>query len=53
MSKAAKLRADLGYPVIDADGHWLEYSPVVLEAMRKIGRDVATKAIRMGGGRVR
>lgn len=53
MSQAAKLRADLGHPVIDADGHWLEYSPVVVEAMRKIGGDIATKAIRSGGGRVR
>ena len=48
----AKLRADLGHPVIDADGHWLEYAPVVAEAMRKIGGDAALRAMRINGDRV-
>lgn len=49
---AAQLRSELGHPVIDADGHWLEYGPVVVEGMRKIGGSVATNAVRTNGGRV-
>ena len=52
-SDGARLRADLGHPVIDADGHWLEYAPVVGEAMRKIGGDAAVRAMRINGERVR
>ena len=52
-SDGAKLRAELGHPVIDADGHWLEYGPVVGEAMRKIGGDAAVRAMQINGGRVR
>lgn len=50
--QAAKLRESLGHPVIDADGHWLEYGPIVVEAMRKIGGPVATQAVTANGGRV-
>ena len=50
--KAEDLRASLGHPVIDADGHWLEYGPVVVEAMKKIGGSVATQAVQTNGGRV-
>ena len=49
---AVKLRQDLGHPVVDADGHWLEYAPVVREAMEAIGGQVATRAMEMGGSRV-
>jgi predicted TIM-barrel fold metal-dependent hydrolase len=31
----AEIRAQLGHPVIDGDGHWLEYTPVFAERMRK------------------
>ena len=50
--EGARLRADLGHPVIDADGHWLEYGPVVAEAMRKIGGEAAVRAMRINGDRV-
>lgn len=53
MSQAAKLRESLPHPVIDADGHWLEYGPVVSEAMKKIGGSAATRAMEMNGARVR
>ena len=33
----ATIRAHLNHPVIDADGHWLEYGPVVGEKLRRIG----------------
>ena len=49
----ARLRESLGHPVIDADGHWLEYGPVVGDAMRKIGGDAAVRAMQINGGRVR
>ena len=53
MSKAHKLRSSLSHPVIDADGHWLEFGPVVAMQMEKIGGKVATKAMAMNGDRVR
>ena len=52
MSDGAKLRTELKHPVIDADGHWLEFGPVVAEAMRKIGGEAATRAMRINGDRV-
>jgi predicted TIM-barrel fold metal-dependent hydrolase len=53
MSQAADLRERLDHPVIDADGHWLEYWPVVGEAMRKIGGDAALRATQITGEGVR
>ncbi len=52
-ANGARLRENLGHPVIDADGHWLEYAPVVGEALRKIGGDAAVRAMEINGGRVR
>lgn len=52
MSEASQLRADLGHPVIDADGHWLEYGPVLRSAMEAIGGKIATRAMDMNGARV-
>ncbi|HJU28852.1 MAG TPA: amidohydrolase family protein [Candidatus Binataceae bacterium] len=34
---AAALRARLGYPVIDSDGHWVEFGPQVIDYLRKVG----------------
>jgi predicted TIM-barrel fold metal-dependent hydrolase len=31
-----EIRADLKHPIIDADGHWIEYHPVFAEKMRKV-----------------
>ena len=33
--KPAEIRSRLKHPVVDADGHWLEYVPVFSEKMRK------------------
>ena len=38
---AAEIRADLKHPIIDADGHWLEYTPVFAERMRRVAGDKA------------
>ena len=40
-STPAQIRAKLNHPVIDADGHWLEYGPVFSDQMRKVGGDKA------------
>ena len=53
MSQASDLRAGLGHPVIDADGHWLEFGPVMEQAMKRIGGEPAVRGLRAGGARVR
>ena len=53
MSNAAELRGGLDHPVIDADGHWLEFGPVLEEALRKIGGEPAARGVRATGERVR
>ena len=37
----AQIRAKLNHPVVDGDGHWVEYDPVFSEQMRKVGGDLA------------
>jgi predicted TIM-barrel fold metal-dependent hydrolase len=37
----AEIRAKLKHPIIDGDGHWVEYDPVFSEQMRKVGGDKA------------
>jgi len=32
----SEVRASLKHPIIDADGHWIEYNPVFAERMRKL-----------------
>ncbi|HEX3952907.1 MAG TPA: amidohydrolase family protein [Stellaceae bacterium] len=36
----AEIRAKLSHPVIDGDGHWVEYTPVFAERMRKVVGDL-------------
>ena len=39
----AEVHARLGHPVIDGDGHWVEYTPVFAEKIRKaVGDKAAT-----------
>ena len=35
----AEIRSQLTHPVVDGDGHWLEYAPVFSEKMRKAAGD--------------
>ena len=37
----ATIRAGLKHPVVDADGHWLEFRPVVSEQLRRVGGNAA------------
>lgn len=40
---ASQVRARLSHPILDADGHWQEFSPVVTEELRRIGGDKAAE----------
>ena len=51
-SEARKLRSRLNHPVIDADGHWIEYGPVMREEFRRIGGDAAAEALELASQRV-
>jgi predicted TIM-barrel fold metal-dependent hydrolase len=48
---ARELRARLNHPVVDADGHWLEYLPVMREQFRKIGGDAAVDGLAAAASR--
>ena len=39
----AEIRAGLAHPIIDGDGHWVEYTPVFAERMRKVAGDKAAE----------
>ena len=49
---ARKLHARLRHPVIDADGHWIEYGPVMKEEFRRIGGEAAAEALAVATQRV-
>ena len=36
-----QVRSKIDHPIIDGDGHWVEYDPVFSEKMRKVGGDLA------------
>src|SRR2546422_4383339 len=43
-TEARKRHDSLKHPIIDADGHWAEFAPLMREEFRRIGGDTA------GGG---
>src|SRR5947199_492390 len=49
---ARKLRSRLNHPIIDADGHWLEYAPLMREEFRRIGGDAAAEALSIASDRI-
>ena len=49
---ATQIRARLRHPVIDADGHWLEFGPLVREHLRKIGGERAVEGFSLFGAQV-
>src|SRR5262245_7551161 len=49
---ARKLHSRLNHPIIDADGHWLEYLPVMREEFRRIGGEAAVEALGLASQRV-
>lgn len=42
-SVAAKIRRQISHPVVDADGHWLEFGPTIKAALKRIGGEHALK----------
>ena len=50
---AIKIRSELSHPVVDADGHWLEFGPVIVEQLRRIGGDKAADGFTSVGKGVR
>lgn len=45
-SRAAKIRASLDHPVVDADGHMLEYAPVFLDFLKQVaGADTVKRYV--------
>jgi predicted TIM-barrel fold metal-dependent hydrolase len=51
-TKARKLRGGLSHPIIDADGHWIEYAPVMREEFRRIGGEAAVEALALASQRI-
>ena len=48
-----RIRAGLSHPIIDADGHWLEFGPVLSDELRRIGGDAAAEGFLSVGRAVR
>ncbi len=44
---AAEIRKNLSHPVIDADGHWIEFGPLLRDELRRIGGDLAVEGYNM------
>lgn len=40
---SAEVRAALDHPIVDGDGHWVEYHPVMVDALHDIGGDAAVE----------
>jgi predicted TIM-barrel fold metal-dependent hydrolase len=49
---ARTLHARLDHPIIDADGHWIEYGPVMKEEFRRIGGAAAVEAFEVASQRI-
>ncbi len=45
---AAQLHARLNHPVVDSDGHWVEYFPVLLDYLRKVAGSKAAEGMKSG-----
>ena len=50
---AQEIKSRIDHPIIDADGHWLEYSPVFNERLRKVGGEDAVRGWSAVGGGTR
>jgi predicted TIM-barrel fold metal-dependent hydrolase len=52
-SDARKIRGQLSHPIIDADGHWLEFGVLGPDQMRRIGGDRAAEGFATARQRIR
>jgi hypothetical protein len=51
-TEARKIHDGLKHPIIDADGHWAEFAPLMREEFRKIGGDTAMEALALASQRI-
>jgi predicted TIM-barrel fold metal-dependent hydrolase len=51
-NQARKIHDSLKHPIIDADGHWAEFQPLMREEFRKIGGDTAVEALAVASQRI-
>ncbi len=51
-SHAQQIRAGLKHPIIDADGHWLEFGPIILEQLERHGGKIAVDGFLAFRGRI-
>jgi len=49
---ARRIHDSLKHPIIDADGHWAEFHPLMREEFRKIGGDTAVEALTLASQRI-
>src|SRR5436309_3584370 len=52
-SDARKIRGQLSHPIIDADGHWLEFGVLGPDQMRRIGGERAAEGFATARQRIR
>ena len=51
-SEARKLHDRLSHPIVDADGHWAEFYPLMREEFKRIGGDDAVAGLDMASARI-
>jgi predicted TIM-barrel fold metal-dependent hydrolase len=51
-TEARKLHDRLKHPIIDADGHWAEFAPLMREEFRRIGGETAVEALAVASQRI-
>ena len=51
-TNAQTLRASLNHPVIDSDGHWIEYGPHLAQGMKRHGGDAAVEGFMHFGNQI-
>jgi len=51
-TEARRIHDSLKHPIIDADGHWAEFHPLMREEFRRIGGDTAVEALALASQRI-
>ena len=51
-TEARKLRGHLNHPIVDADGHWAEFLPLMRQEFRRSGGDTAVEALDLARARI-
>jgi hypothetical protein len=51
-TEARKIHDRLKHPILDADGHWAEFPPLMREEFRRIGGDTAVEALDVASARI-